>query len=47
VLVDSSQVADASLALTAAGLGPVTASRPEFVFDVNCHAFDTLKRRVI
>jgi ATP phosphoribosyltransferase len=47
VLVDSSQIADASLALTAAGLGPVTASRPEFVFDVNCHAFDTLKRRVI
>jgi len=40
-------VADASLALTAAGLGPVTASRPGFVFDVACPAFETLKARVI
>ena len=47
LLVDSSAVADASLALTAAGLGPVTASRPGFVFDVGCAAFEALKGRVI
>jgi ATP phosphoribosyltransferase len=46
LLVDSAQVADASLALTAAGLGPVTASKPDFVFDVQCSAFDALKARV-
>jgi len=46
LLVDSAQVATASLALTAAELGPVTASKPDYVFDVNCHAFDTLKARV-
>ena len=46
LLVDSAEVADASLLLTAAGLGPVTASRPEFVFDVQCFAFNTLSARV-
>ena len=46
LLVDSTQVADSSLALTAAGLGPVTASKPDFVFDVSCQAFDTLKAKV-
>ena len=46
LLVDSTQVADSSLALTAAGLGPVTASRPDFVFDVSCLAYDTLKAKV-
>jgi ATP phosphoribosyltransferase len=46
LLVDSTQVADASLALTAAGLGPVTASKPDFVFDVGCVAFNILKARV-
>lgn len=46
LLVDSTQVADSSLALTAAGLGPVTASRPDFVFDVSCAAHDTLKAKV-
>jgi ATP phosphoribosyltransferase len=46
LLVDSAQVADASLALTAAGLGPVTSSKPDFVFDVDCVAFRTLKTRV-
>jgi len=47
LLVDSTQVADASLALAAAGLGPVTASKPDFVFDVNCAPFTTLKARVL
>ncbi|WP_309092714.1 ATP phosphoribosyltransferase [Phenylobacterium sp.] len=43
LLVDVGQIADAAQALTAADLGPVTAARPEFVFDVSCPAFDTLK----
>ena len=47
LLVESAAVADVSLALAAAGLGPVTASRPEFVFDVSCAAFDALKSHVI
>ena len=46
LLVDSAQIADASLALAAAGLGPVTVSRPDFVFDVHSPAFNTLKARV-
>jgi ATP phosphoribosyltransferase len=46
LLVGQAAVADASLALTAAGLGPVTASKPDFVFDVSCPAFNTLKARV-
>jgi ATP phosphoribosyltransferase len=46
LLVDSAQVADASLALAAAGLGPVTVSRPDFVFNVNSSAFLALKARL-
>jgi len=46
LLVDSTQVADSSLTLAAAGLGPVTVSKPDFVFDVSCQAFDTLKARL-
>lgn len=46
LLVDSAQLADASLTLAAAGLGPVTVSRPDFVFDVSCRAYDTLRSRV-
>ena len=47
LLIDSAQAPDASLALTTAGLGPVTVSKPDFVFDVSCSAFDTLRSRVI
>jgi ATP phosphoribosyltransferase len=47
LLVDSAQIAQASLALAAEGLGPVTVSRPEFVFDVSCLPFDTLKAQII
>jgi ATP phosphoribosyltransferase len=43
VLVDSTELADAALALAAAGIGPVTVLKPDFVFDVNCLPFDTLK----
>jgi ATP phosphoribosyltransferase len=47
LLLDSGQVADASLALNAAGLGPVTSSKPDFVFDVDCPPFEVLRSRVI
>jgi ATP phosphoribosyltransferase len=46
LLVDSTQVADSALALSAAGLGPVTVSKPDFVFDVACPPFKHLKERV-
>lgn len=46
LLVSSGSAADAALALTNAGVGPVTALRPEFVFDVSCSAFDNLKTRL-
>ncbi|MDE2488805.1 MAG: ATP phosphoribosyltransferase [Alphaproteobacteria bacterium] len=47
LLVDVGRAADASLALTAAGLGPVTAARPDFVFEVDCPAFIELRNRVL
>jgi ATP phosphoribosyltransferase len=47
LLVALDQLADASLALTAAGLGPVAAARPDFVFDVECPSFEGLKSRVV
>ena len=46
LLIDATRIADASLELTAAGLGPVTAARPDFVFDVACAPFDGLKARL-
>ncbi|MBW8815170.1 MAG: ATP phosphoribosyltransferase [Caulobacterales bacterium] len=46
VLVDSTQVAEASLALAAAGLGPVTVARPDFVFDVNSAAMLALRAQL-
>ena len=46
LLVDSAMVADASLALAAAGLGPITALRPDFVFGVNCPAYNNLSARI-
>lgn len=47
LLVDSAQAPDASLALSGAGLGPVTVSKPDFVFDVSCSPYDTLRSRII
>jgi ATP phosphoribosyltransferase len=47
LLVGSAQVANASAALTAAGLGPVTAAKPDFVFDVGCPPFEALAKQVI
>lgn len=46
LLVGVGQAAGASLALTAAGLGPVTAARPDFVFEVGCAPFEALSERV-
>lgn len=46
VLVDSADAPNAALALAAAGLGPVTVSKPDFVFDVNCQPLDTLKASI-
>ena len=47
LLVEVAQLAEAALALAAAGLGPVAAARPDFVFEVGCAAFERLRERVI
>jgi ATP phosphoribosyltransferase len=47
LLVEASAIADAATALTEAGLGPVTASRPDFVFDVECPPYQALQDRVL
>ena len=47
LLIAAGLASEAALSLTAAGLGPVTASRPDFVFEVACGAFEALKNRVI
>jgi len=45
LLVAAKDVAQASLNLTAAGLGPVTASRPDFVFDQICEPVVQLRTK--
>ena len=47
LLVEAGQSAEAALTLAAAGLGPVTAARPDFVFEVACPPFESLKQRVL
>ncbi len=47
LLIETARAAEAATALTAAGLGPVTVSQPEFVFDVGCPPFAALRHRVI
>ncbi|WP_395673227.1 ATP phosphoribosyltransferase [Phenylobacterium sp.] len=42
LLIDAPRVAEAASALTRAGLGPVTAARPDFVFDVGCPPYERL-----
>jgi ATP phosphoribosyltransferase len=42
LLVPAKSMAGAALELTAAGLGPVTVSRPDFVFDLGCPPFEDL-----
>ena len=46
LLVPVDRIAQMSGALTARGLGPVTASRPDFVFETRCAPFDLLTARV-
>jgi ATP phosphoribosyltransferase len=45
LLVEVDQMADAATALTAAGLGPVTVARPDFVFEVGCPPYDRLAKQ--
>ena len=47
LLVPISRAAEAASALTAAGLGPVTVSQPDFVFEVACPPLAALKQRVL
>ena len=47
LMIETARAAQAAAALTAAGLGPVTVSQPDFVFEVECAAFLALKHRVI
>lgn len=46
LLVPAAQLSGAALALTQAGVGPVTVSRPEFVFDLSCGSFEELAASV-
>jgi ATP phosphoribosyltransferase len=46
LLVDAERIATTAAALTAAGLGPVTAERPDMAFDVNCPPFEALEAAV-
>jgi ATP phosphoribosyltransferase len=46
LLLEAAQVPQAAAALTAAGLGPVTASRPDFVFEVGSPGFEALRARI-
>ncbi|MDB5499929.1 MAG: hisG [Phenylobacterium sp.] len=47
LLIEAGRAGEAAAALTAAGLGPVTVSQPDFVYEVNCPPFIALKNRVI
>lgn len=46
LLTPVDKVADAARKLTAAGRGPVTASRPDFVFETHCAPFEALRDKV-
>ena len=47
LMIATARAAEAAAALTAAGLGPVTVSQPDFVFEVECPQFSALKQRVL
>ncbi|MFI4964672.1 MAG: ATP phosphoribosyltransferase [Caulobacterales bacterium] len=47
LMIAADRAAEAAAALTAAGLGPVTVSQPDFVFDVDCPPLAALRRRVL
>jgi ATP phosphoribosyltransferase len=46
LLIEADQAPSAAASLTAAGVGPVTAARPDFVFDVACRPYDELILRL-
>ena len=46
LLTPAAWIAETSLALAAVGIGPVTASRPDFVFETGCAAANELRMRV-
>jgi ATP phosphoribosyltransferase len=45
-LIDADRAAAAAADLTAAGLGPVTIARPDFVFDIACAPFARLAAEI-
>jgi ATP phosphoribosyltransferase len=47
LLIEAGRAGEAAAELTAAGLGPVTVSQPDFVFEVDCLPFTTLRHRVL
>jgi ATP phosphoribosyltransferase len=47
LLTEAGRAPEVAAALTAAGLGPVTVSQPDFVFEVDCPSFSALKHRVL
>ena len=47
LMIETARAAEAAAALTAAGLGPVTVSQPDFVFEVDCPPFAALQHGVI
>jgi len=47
LLIDAGDAARAASVLTQAELGPVTVSRPDFVFEVVSPAFDALRERIL
>ncbi|MBS0331493.1 MAG: ATP phosphoribosyltransferase [Proteobacteria bacterium] len=47
LMVATARAAEAAQALTAAGLGPVTVSQPDFVFEVDCPQVVALKHQVL
>lgn len=46
LLAPAGEASEAATRLTAAGVGPVSVSRPDFVFDTECKPFDVLKRSI-
>jgi ATP phosphoribosyltransferase len=47
LMIETARSAEAAAALTSAGLGPVTVSQPDFVFEVDCPPFSALRHWVI
>ena len=47
LMIAAGHTAEAAQSLTAAGLGPVTVARPEFVFDVECPTLSALKQGLL